>query len=324
MATRSPIPTHSYWGTYANPAALAAIIGDPRLQAGDTAFSLSDALPYVFDGAAWIMIPALATSPTVAGQVPTWNGTAWVPAVGGGLPIPQRPPIDANHTNVWYMGAGCTTTGLDILPDVGGVTLNRSSGTGTISTGYGCFTTQQSVLCNDSTAAISEFTGAISIGPTAAFSAEAIIYMDQYGLASMAGLTNFLILNNSLATPEGAFFRYFNSSGQAEVASARQPGTQIFNFQASAGNTPGTFQFGMKCHYMLTWNPATPRVELYINGVLVNSTTNASFAGNRSGTIDTIFLSLWSRGVSLADVRISNIARPQSYAIAATQAMLAL
>lgn len=84
MATRSPVEAHNYWGVYATPATLAAVIGDPRLQSGDFAFVASTAQPYVFDGVAWRQNPTAFVPPSAAGQVLTWNGTEWVPALGGG------------------------------------------------------------------------------------------------------------------------------------------------------------------------------------------------------------------------------------------------
>lgn len=51
MATRSPTTHHSYWGDFADAASLPA--GDPRLQAGDTAYATAEAALYVYDGAAW-------------------------------------------------------------------------------------------------------------------------------------------------------------------------------------------------------------------------------------------------------------------------------
>ncbi len=52
MATRSPTEKHSYWGFRANAAALPPS-SDPRLQPGDTAYAVSEASLYVYDGAAW-------------------------------------------------------------------------------------------------------------------------------------------------------------------------------------------------------------------------------------------------------------------------------
>lgn len=108
MATRSPTTVHSFWGSFANAAALP--LGDSRLQAGDTAYAQAEASLYVYDGAAWqavgsafgisqltgdvlagpgagsqsATVAALQGSPVSSvlpadGQVLTWNGSAWVP-----------------------------------------------------------------------------------------------------------------------------------------------------------------------------------------------------------------------------------------------------
>jgi hypothetical protein len=51
MARRSPTESHSYWGSFALPSALPNVLGSStqsvNLEAGDTAFSLSDATLYV-------------------------------------------------------------------------------------------------------------------------------------------------------------------------------------------------------------------------------------------------------------------------------------
>lgn len=59
MALRSPTSTHSYWGSFANPAALP--VGNPNLETGDTAFVVSANSLYAYDGAAWA--PATTTAP---------------------------------------------------------------------------------------------------------------------------------------------------------------------------------------------------------------------------------------------------------------------
>lgn len=61
MATRSPTDFHAYWGAYANVAALP--LGDPRLQAGDTAYAIAETSVFVYDGTAWI--PLGEDRPTV-------------------------------------------------------------------------------------------------------------------------------------------------------------------------------------------------------------------------------------------------------------------
>jgi hypothetical protein len=59
MALRSPTSAHSYWGSFANPAALP--VGNPNLETGDTAFVVSANSLYAYDGAAWA--PATTTAP---------------------------------------------------------------------------------------------------------------------------------------------------------------------------------------------------------------------------------------------------------------------
>lgn len=108
MATRSPTQHHSFWGPFANFAAL-PVVTDPRLQAGDTAYAEAEATLYTFNAtlSAWQAVggitelttdvvagpgsgtqtatvagiqtvPVDATAPT-AGQVLAYSGIWWTP-----------------------------------------------------------------------------------------------------------------------------------------------------------------------------------------------------------------------------------------------------
>lgn len=84
MATRSPTECHSFWGPFANAAALP--LADPALQAGDTAYAQAEASLYVYDGAAWQAVGSGgALSPdrvfyvTEGGSDVTGNGSILAP-----------------------------------------------------------------------------------------------------------------------------------------------------------------------------------------------------------------------------------------------------
>lgn len=112
MALRSPSNEHNYWGSYANPGALPGVASaEVNLEAGDQAYSISDASTYVCTSAAfpatWTLSagiteltgdviagpgtgseiatvtglqgnPVSSTVPN-AGDVLVWDGTEWVP-----------------------------------------------------------------------------------------------------------------------------------------------------------------------------------------------------------------------------------------------------
>ena len=245
---------------------------------------------------------------------------------GGGSsgPAPQRPAVDANHTNVWYMAAGCSPNGTDILPDIGSVTLSRNSGSGTIATGYSLFSSQQSAYATEATlTGFTGFGGTLSptIATNQAFSLEVIVLFPSESIATVGYLGSVGVFNGLVdyaqilwreSTTLPGFLTLQNPAGGYLI-------TGVF------GAASDQVLFGVPTHLMLTWQPtgaSTGTQTFYINGRLL-ATNTAATAGNRSAAMTAVDVKFIA-GSSLADIRISNIARPQSYAIAATRAMRAL
>ena len=268
--------------------------------------------------------------PATSGSALTWSGSGFVfdtaIAGGGGGSAPERPPIDANHTHVWHMGAGCTTTGQNILSDFGGVTLNRDFGSGSIQTGYSLFKSQQSAYATQNTLGNppsdngwTSFAGSIpAIATGSALTIEAIALFPPESIGSVAdysgivGLFNISVLNYAQIT--------WKSSGIQPGFISQNPA--FYNTQGTFGAGFGQVVPGMPTHLMFTWDPTIPRQQFYINGRLLTTNTDPT-AGPRGQILDIISVKFIAGG-SIADIRISNISRPQSYAIAATRAMRAL
>ena len=248
--------------------------------------------------------------------------------------VPQlrsRPAIDANHTNVWYMGEGCTTDGTQILPDVGSVTLVRTSGGGVIQTGYSLFDTQKSAYATENTVSGStRFSAALSptIGTSQAFTLESIILfppetvntVPQYIGAFLVSVVNpspppsttdYAQILYREATTRPGFLTQRNSSGYNSSYS-------------SFGASNDQVVPGLPSHFMLTWEPAgaSGTQNFYIDGRLLTTYTGG-LAGDRFAAFNAVTVNFIC-GASLADLRISNIARSQLYAIEATRSMRAL
>lgn len=97
-----------------------------------------------YDGEKWILVPApislddlsgvdLSTTPPVAGDVLSYDGTNWVPGEGGNsnVTISSTAPADPENGDLWYnnvsnllyiydSGSWDTVSGADALPDLDG------------------------------------------------------------------------------------------------------------------------------------------------------------------------------------------------------------
>lgn len=103
MASRSPTIHHSFWGPFANAAALP--LGDPRLETGDTAYAQAEASLYVYDGAAWQPVGGGGGGAVFAGALTVYvdpvNGTD---APGGGTLGSPYASINYAYSQVTSLG----------------------------------------------------------------------------------------------------------------------------------------------------------------------------------------------------------------------------
>jgi hypothetical protein len=103
MASRSPTIHHSFWGPFANAAALP--LGDPRLETGDTAYAQAEASLYVYDGAAWQPVGGGGGGAVFAGALTVYvdpvNGTD---APGGGTLGAPYASINYAYSQVTSLG----------------------------------------------------------------------------------------------------------------------------------------------------------------------------------------------------------------------------
>lgn len=260
--------------------------------------------------------------PTISGSYPRWNGQSWTTI------FPQRPPIDANHLYVWHLGEGCTTTGLDILPDVGGVTLNRNAGTATLETGYFLFDTQQSAFADQSTiSGVTLFSASISpIAVSQPTTIEAIVLFPGESVGAVAQYSPVARIYSGAPNlnHDYQFIGYVVNAVAPGFATIRNNSFPSFFQHAGAfGAGAGQVVPGIPTHMMSTWDPGANTIKFFINGQLVSTSSDPNIAGNRSQVFAEVEIG-FIPGSSIADVRISDVARDQAYALAATRAMRAL
>lgn len=173
MATRSPTLNHSFWGPFANAAALP--LADPRLQAGDTAYATAEANLYVYDGAAWQAVGAgvtsvAASSPLASsgGATPTISLSGIVPVANGGTALSAVP---TNGQLLIGNGAGYT---LASLTAGSGVSITPGAGSIIISAGA---TAQNIVLSATATDATPAFVGTVYFAAAATLSGLSVAYI---------------------------------------------------------------------------------------------------------------------------------------------------
>ena len=273
----------------------------------------------------------------VSGQYVYWNSNQVTPSgvsdtiiINNNI-VPQlktRPPVDANHTHIWYMGEGCTTNGTDIIADVGGLNLTRFQGSGNVTTGYGIFTTQQSALLSGSALGLTGFAGNISIATTSSVSFECIARIPSWGanldtIGTASAYQPFVQLTSNSAPYNQINFNYIWGSNAFTFGSVVNGNYSIdypsINYGASNDNTVTP---DIPHHLMTTWDYASGIVKHYIDGEQYGNTV--TWGAPRGAIMSSMQIYMSPNGFSLADVRISNVIRTQAYALAATNAMRAL
>ena len=266
----------------------------------------------------------------VSGQYVYWNSNQVTPSGVSDTIIlndnvtPRlltRPPLDSNHTHVWYLGEGCTTDGINIIPEVGGITMTKFSGTGSLTTGYGIFNTQKSALLSGSTQGLNGFNGNIDISTTSSVTFECIARIPSWGTdTGVIGQYQPFVQLTSDSPYDQINFNYVWASNQFHftTAIAANYNTQAINY--GAGNW-GTVVPEIPHHFMTTWDYSTKVVKYYIDGYNFATYT---WGSNRGRAFKYVQIYMAPNGFSVADVRISDVVRSQGYALAATNAMRSL
>lgn len=134
MATRSPTPSHSFWGAVTLPAPLPAGAG---VEVGDTVYSTDTGLLYVAstNGPTPTWVPVGGGAPILSEQVLTLNGTSTGFAVAyiGAVYLPAITTLAVTAT-AYIGGDAPDTTVLSLVPILGGPAVATWTRTGTLGT----------------------------------------------------------------------------------------------------------------------------------------------------------------------------------------------
>lgn len=237
---------------------------------------------------------------------------------GSGAAAPTRHAIDANHVYVWHCGTG-STTGNNLLADVGGVNLAFSNGTqNTLAAQqYTMFRSTPSLVTTTTTSGAAGRTQlgttSLSLGTGVSVSVEGILRIPSYSIKDFSSVTSAISLSGAASADQLAFVYRNGSNAPAFWAPAQ-------NVAVSYGGGENQMSLGESHHVMLTWDVAASVVKCFIDGTIF--TTFSSMV--RSVTMTNLAVTVLPFGGSLAEIRISNIARSHAYAIEATRIMRSL
>ena len=235
--------------------------------------------------------------------------------------IPTRHAVDANHLYVWHCGAG-STDGTNIIADKGGVNMTTSTSDTQLSSDVSMFKNTPSLITSKTTTGVSNFqTGnSLSIAGNASTSIEFIFQVSSWEHSSipnwtfgfnLIGSTDQMSLryteNNTSDGIVFGFTRQYNGSwGAAPIVKLNYGGS----FDQVSVNHPH--------HAMMVWDVSSSSIKCYFDGRLVGTSAGN---GSRSNPFTSAQANLIPFGGSVAEIRVSNIARDHSYAMEAFRKM---
>lgn len=243
-------------------------------------------------------------------------GYGW-PRAGGAVSTKSlRPAYDAHHVYAWKCES---TDGTLVAPDVGAVSL--SGGGGFLATQTGPIYRGCPSLVNTNTSEESRvIAGAIEIDlDVTSYTLEVVSYVSQWIPHAAAGWGSYPVIVGIIGTgpTRGHQIRAFNGSSPGALVSTAWVaggGANETSYTVGAGYT--NVSIGAH-HFMVAWNKATATSSVYIDGKVVKSGAGESITGK----LTEVHVAVPSFGGSIADLRISDIARDQAYALAATRAL---
>lgn len=265
------------------------------------------------------------------------SGTGTTVTVGDGLSLSSGiltlsgsgnfRPYDANVIYAWKCDT-VTDGGATIPASVGGVNLTTSLNARPLAAASGwCFQKTASVYSEAATLG-SPVPGAgtvssISIPAAQSCTLEMALYASSFrpGWQSpsdyyVAALGNPASVGGSGVLMSVQFWNRDTANRFLFEWTATYSGAFPY-FSLDYGGALGQFASNVPHHAMITWDTSTNTVTAYLDGLLIGTS-----GGQSARTVDfTSFGMPTPPGVSYGDIRVSNIVRDQSYAIAATNFM---
>lgn len=233
----------------------------------------------------------------ISGGTPAWTGSS-------------RPVYDANHVAAWDMA---TSDGSSFAASVGSVALTGGSGDVASSYENGIYRRTKAGVYTGATSRPLTANGCCSIGTTTPMTFETFIFAAANGLASSS--PDMRIVGPS---PTYTYTRLTFSFAVGNLTWIVDQGGSGTPYNIGLGANYNNFLPNVPHHLMIVWIPSVS-TKLYIDG---NEVANAG-ARPRAAILTNVEVDLAPTS-SVADVRLSNIARDAAYARSAYRVMLGM
>jgi Concanavalin A-like lectin/glucanases superfamily len=230
-----------------------------------------------------------------------------------GWSAPTSHPLDANHIYAWSCNS-VSGDGTTIAADVGGTNLVGSNLVAEVS----MFKYTPSVSTTANAFKRLEATLPVTIGTTTSVTLEAMVQVARQGLSTWGNYANMISIGGN---GDSQYFLYRGLSETYILLANFRSGNPYGNIGLSYGTGGDQFSTERPHHVMVVWDMSASAVYHYLDGFLVGTTGGQ---GTRSNDYTYAVVGITQNGGSVANVRVSNVARSQDYARAATRAMYRL
>lgn len=253
----------------------------------------------------------------------------WESIAGGSVDTTvYRPALDANHVGAWYLDNYDGTQFPSAIPGSGSFKAwdGVSSGSvGSYDSPIFRGTKAATLVANTTDIVYMWATSSFSIGTTSPVTTEAIVYVPTNGYTALNQYHDLFAIADGMGGTWLSFMNFrirHNNAYQIDYASNSYYSSANHYWDTTYAYGAGENQVmpNVPHHFMFTWTPSTTTAVYYMDGWQMGTRTDATNYANRGGAMTGAQIIL-TRDVYVADFRVSNIARPQSYAIAATRAM---
>lgn len=224
-----------------------------------------------------------------------------------------RPAFDANHTDAWLCKA---TDGTNVLPDVGAVTLVASAANLLAVPGVAYRGANALVNVDATPTGKVNLRANVTFSNVASFSIECVATVPTpgdwgaspilIGAYNVGGEYVYLFPYNG--APPSASWRFSAKYGGGAWPAA--------NFTGGGANTQ--VAYNRSHHFLIVQDIPGTAFNAYVDGVLV---AQLAGVGTFTNPLTQMYGELFANGAAIADIRVSNVARTQAYAVAATRAL---
>ena len=233
-----------------------------------------------------------------------------------------RNPLDANHIAAWYLDSYDGNQFPSAIPGSGSLWCGSSAVTSIENSMFKY--AKAATLSTDATGyAVASGSSFTPVAASDNVTIEAIMWIPTNGFTALERYHN--VVGIQVDPQPGSFMNLrirqeyayqFNYPSDSYFGGSHHYWDQIYQY----GTSENLIAPCVAHHMMWTWNSSNV-AKYYLDGWQLGTNTNSSYwQYPREAAMSNAWIVL-SRDLYLADYRISNIERPQSYAIAATRAM---